>query len=177
MYEGKEPCQGCGKTGLEQHRSIRTKLCPSCAEILKRGKQVNVETERKYVRFFQHFYGFKNETVRQLSYDLLDAYNNQFAVLINQKECLKYSMGSNGQSYTIPASLYDSIKNILNNLENTLDDIKNREQRVKELAIQAIADEKNEIFNEGVEMGRNLLMQLNAGSITIDQFNEPIKKY
>jgi hypothetical protein len=39
---------------------------------------------------------------------------------------------------------------------------------------QAVAAERTEIFNQGIEKGRNLLMQLESGGITMEDFYKNI---
>ena len=55
--------------------------------------------------------------------------------------------------------------------------LKYEKNHYKEELQEEFAKQKDEIFNEGVKHGRNLLMQLNNGEITPNQFIEPVKKY
>ena len=40
LYEGKEPCPGCGRTGIEVPRTYKSGLCYDCEQNLKLGKQI-----------------------------------------------------------------------------------------------------------------------------------------
>lgn len=54
MYQGKEICQGCGKTGKEQWRSSKNELCRSCKNQLEAGKQAIQQAQQiseEYIRF------------------------------------------------------------------------------------------------------------------------------
>ena len=40
IYKGKEPCQGCGKTGKQVPRTSKDSLCDDCKKHLLLGKRV-----------------------------------------------------------------------------------------------------------------------------------------
>lgn len=54
---------------------------------------------------------------------------------------------------------------------------KGMEQEIRSKVHQAVVGEKNKIYNEGVDHGRNLLIQLNEGDITMKTFSQEIKKW
>ncbi|MDO4801928.1 MAG: hypothetical protein Q4A15_07150, partial [Prevotellaceae bacterium] len=51
------------------------------------------------------------------------------------------------------------------------------EEELEKKKQDELREEKNKIFNEGVEYGRNLLFQLNRGEITAEDINKEIKMF
>lgn len=48
LYEGKEPCPGCGRTGIQVPRTYKSGLCYDCEQNLKLGKQIVNYYGREY---------------------------------------------------------------------------------------------------------------------------------
>ena len=55
--------------------------------------------------------------------------------------------------------------------------VRREENEYRERLQEEFNEQKNDIYNKGVEHGRNLLFQLNNGEISLDDFSKRIKKY
>lgn len=181
-YEGKEPCQGCGKPGSEMSRAKKDSLCSICRKMLERGKAVTnmEEIDESYIQIFQHHHAFHGDETNRLCHEILSIFHNgniQNAPYWDHNRTLKEAWGSNGKHYTIPKKLFEPLKTFFANLEKTFDQIGEKEKAIPENARKAVAKEKNKIFNEGVQKGRDLLVALNAGKITLAEFEKDIQKY
>lgn len=177
MYKGKEPCQGCGKTGREVSRYSKNQLCPPCMDSLKLGRVREYEEKFQYVSLNQHYFAFHtpkteinlNTTVHKFLKSL-----DTGERMGKYVEDIKYSWGSNREAFSIPKPLYEPLKQFFNEMEAYLreyaDKVEAESSKFYYDRKKILQEERDKIYNEGVEMGRNLLMQLESGGLSMEDF-------
>lgn len=77
----------------------------------------------------------------------------------------------------LPDITVNAAKEFTDTVRQVCDDLNDKERNYKEELEKQLNNERNDIYNEGVAHGRNLLIQLNNGEITAEQINNRIKKY
>ncbi len=187
MYEGSAPCPGCGCTGSDKPRRKKDGLCSDCEEALGIGK--SIVKERNLDR---NYYRLEELTIGELTWYRIPISEVDKALRLLlasfSRFDIKYAYGRGElvgradactarDSYVMPRVVFDAAKELCASLRNACQQLKeDRNNYQKELDAK-LAEQKNDIFNEGVESGRNLLFQLNNGDITLDDFSKRIKKY
>jgi len=169
-YFGKEPCHGCGKTGAENSRFNKNRLCEDCNELLKLGKSITIDQAVSYVEFFQHFFAYEDEL--KIVHDFLSAVHNEYALKIRKVDSMKMTSGNNGHFYKIDERFYEPLKKLFDDLDNLVSGLNKEKEKIPGIIKKQIANERDEIFNAGITKGRNLLLQLNAGEITLSDLEE-----
>ena len=179
MYKGKEPCQGCQKTGEEVNRQDKNSLCRVCKDYLRVGKTIENKAafDNSYINVFQHWHAFRVPELGVFAHEILEALDNPNAEAIGFPENIKHEFGSNGKYYKVPSNCFEAIKKFFLTIEKKTLELKDELDNLPKKAQEAIRAEKNKIFNEGLEEGKNLLFSLNAVSITLDEFNQKINKF
>jgi len=178
MYKGKEVCQGCQKTGIEAPRWDKERLCNSCQSILEIGKAEKHEKETEYTHIFQHYHAFRNEMIGKLAIEIIGALNNPTAkTTTTEQGGFKYSSGSNGIRACIPSNTFEPLKKFFNEAEELFNNHRKEVDGLPKIIEERLSEERNRIYNEGIEAGRDLLNQLNRGEVTIDDFNKTVIKY
>lgn len=182
MYKGKEPCQGCGKPGNEKHRMYKDRLCSSCQQVLDKFKTSEIEaTTMTYVRVTQPRWGVfdissrggKNLSLSNMFVDsVLRGFNNENAPVDSGIKRLGSLSGGACQAYRIPEIVYKALVKSVAVIEEAVKEIREQQDAAFIAANTQLKKERERIYNEGVAKGRNLLMQLNSGEITIDDFNK-----
>lgn len=172
-YNGKELCQGCKQPGFDKPRDSKDDLCRHCKESLAKGMAISGKIEG-YCFFFQHYHAYHKD-ISFLLHDILACLHNEHVHDHESRDSMKSAWGSNGKFYTIPCALYGPIKNKFDALDALCRELDTIPEKTK----AAANAERTKIYNEGVEMGRNLLMQLESGGLTMDDFakNIPYHKY
>lgn len=179
-YFGKQPCHGCGKSGKESPRKDRNSLCYDCMRQLERGRRAEIEESScKYVFISQHVCAFRTDWLNTKVHEFLESVNNEHVDLRDTigSDSLRVHFGDNKKYYKIDARLVDPLKNLFNDFNDKVVEIEEKENNMKEEAIRKANMERDRIFNEGVEYGKNLLFQLNRGEITANDFNKDVVKY
>ena len=171
MYTGKEKCQGCGKSGTESPRLEKDHLCHTCEDLLNLGKAKDVELTKEYKAVKQHLHAYTAE-LNPIVHEILDALNNPTAKRISFPEDLYYSSGDNCRYYKIETKLFEPLRKLFGDLEKLYRNIKVQREQIPIDARLEVDLYKHEIYNQGVAHGRNLLIQLNNGEITADQFTK-----
>ena len=181
MYTGKEICQGCKKTGREEKRFHKNDLCEPCKSVLKKGNSIEFENNIEYTQVKDWYNGFNSIDFEDNS---LDTLANRFFESLNNKytkplsyESTKRSQPHGSVSYNIPKDIFEHLNNFLNQLNIKISEINKIKEDSKEYARNAVREEKNKIYNEGVEKGRELLFSLNNGSITMEDFDKRISRF
>lgn len=191
MYEGKEPCPGCGRSGAEVARSKKQELCYDCQQKLRLGDSLAKERglERNYYRMDE--LTTANMTwyvvsIKEIDQPLRKLFKTLSQFNINQV-CANYSsssfLGGDGSSVTahdtfvLPKITVEAAKELCEAIKEVSWKLRREEREYKERLDKELAEQKNEIYNEGVEYGRNLLFQLNNGEICIGDFTKRIKKF
>lgn len=180
-YTGKEPCQGCGLSVVNKPREVKNELCEECKKVLKIGRRVEVENLIEYVTVKDWHSGhssidFNDTSLDVLANALLESLHNPNASSKTQIAFMR-SQYLGASWYNIPVKVSESLKNFLGALDNKIQEIRRLKNDAELNARNAVANEKNTIYNAGVEEGKNLLIQLNNGSLSIDDFNKKLKKY
>lgn len=190
-YNGQAPCPGCGRTGEQVARKAKDALCHDCEEQLRIGRAIarDRQLERNYYRLDDliiakmTWYTIQVEEIdkklRNLlrTFSVFDARNASY--IPSHEACLagRIEAVTAHDCFVLPRVTLDAAKELCGALKDACWDLKKqRENYRKELDAQ-LADQKNEIFNQGVARGRNLLLQLNRGEISIDTFQAVVKQY
>lgn len=190
-YEGSAPCLGCGRTGEQVARSAKDALCRDCQEQLRIGRAISQERQLE-----RHYYKMDDLIVAELTwytipvaeidkklrnllrtFSVFDSRNANYAS--GNERCLagRLEATTARDAFVLPRVTLDAAKELCGALKDACWDLKEqRENYRKELDAQ-LADQKNEIFNQGVARGRNLLLQLNSGEITLQEFQAVQKKF
>lgn len=176
MYQGKEICQGCSKSGAEAPRYSKDELCQSCKESIRLGRAKEIEMKEEYTDVSSWSTSltsldFGDRILPNLLSGLLDGLHNPYAQStqkLHQPFNPHNSYGSNW--HTIPTRVVEPMKEFFEKIQAVIKDIKQEKDNIPQVAREAVQDEKDRIYNEGVEVGRNLLFQLNQGEITETDF-------
>lgn len=191
MYQGNQPCPGCGKTGHENPRPLKDGLCYDCQKQLEIGRAISRERklERNYYKMddlsvcHMTWYTIRDPQIEKALCNLLKTFSAFDQSRISD-ECRDHGIltgridaCTGRHSFVLPKVTFEAAQELCNTINEAARELNQaREDYRKELEAE-LSEKKNEIYNEGVEHGRNLLLQLNAGKITLDQFHESIKKY
>ena len=192
MYKGKEKCAGCGKTGEEVWRFSKNSLCHNCQDTLNIGRALVREKnlDRKNYNMdelmtaFMTWYAVPVPEIDAALRELLRTFSQfdtrysggisalQTKFLAGQAGC-----GTSHDNFCLPVCMFEAAKKLCKTIEEAAYRLKYETNHYEEKLEEEFAKQKDEIFNEGVKHGRNLLMQLNNNEITPNQFIEPVKKY
>jgi hypothetical protein len=175
MYEGKEICQGCQKPGTEKPRQHRHGLCSGCNKTLRAGAEVlAIEKSDKAPRIMvrQHFHAFKSKSANDVAFALLSALNEPNAPYM-RADTLKYTFGTN-QFYIVREDVFEALKPVMLKIDEELYKHEMEMCNMSYTVRDAVAAEKERIYNEGVQHGRNLLMQLNSGTLTLSDLDKNV---
>ena len=192
MYKGKEKCAGCGRTGEEKWRFSKDSLCHDCQDTLNIGRALVREKnlDRKNYNMdelmtaFMTWYAVPVPEIDAALRELLRTFSQfdtrysggvsavQTKYLAGQAGC-----GTSHDNFCLPTCTFEAARNLCKIIEKTSLDLKRDREHYKEELQEELAKQKDEIFNEGVKHGRNLLMQLNNNEITPEQFIAQVKKY
>ena len=170
MYTGKEKCQGCGKSGAENPRWEKDNLCESCKSLLNLGKAKDVELTKEYKDIRQHLHAYSTNELNSIVHEILGALNNPTVGRTAVPEALFYSSGDNVRYYHIEAKLFEPLRKLFGDLNTLYRDVKKQQESIPADVRLETDMYKNEIYNQGVARGRNLLIQLNSGGITPEDF-------
>ena len=191
MYKGKEKCVGCGRTGEERWRVSKDSLCHECQDALAIGKALIEERglQRGFYKMddlmsaFMTWYAIPVPEIDAALRELLrtfSQFDSKYAVsnavqdnyLAGQAGC-----GTSHDKFCLPRCTFDAAKKLCQIIKEASWNLKkDRENYRKELQ-EELDKQKDEIYNEGVKHGRNLLFQLNNNEITPNEFIAPIKKF
>ena len=186
LYKGKQKCAGCGRTGEECPRFEKDGLCHDCAEKLRLGREVAAQlaTEYSEVRFPElstiHMtwyeipfiqYAFKNFINRMTEFSTKFASKYGKTALddfvLGRADC-----GTWYDTFVVPTEAVEPLKELCHALQDKMLEVKLKEDNMHRDLMKELDMEREEIYNEGVKRGRNLLAQLNSGEITVRELNE-----
>ena len=156
-YTGDTPCAGCKKLGA---RESKNSVCDQCQKEIEIGRAVAVE--RAYVPIFQHHHAFRSDAVNTLIHKLLTAINNPTAP-------------KTGKWYVIPDSALIHLQEFAKDMDQQIMAIQDRIKSIPAMREEAIREERDRIYNEGVRAGQNLLFQLESGEIIMDDFAKNLR--
>lgn len=193
-YEGKQPCAGCGRTGEEVPRDKKDGLCRECAEAIKLGRMMIQERDlkRTYYRIDEFmsthmtWYTIPVPEIDRAVRNLL----RQFSQFDNNHVCGKHekakdydticgslNAGTARDTFILPVAVYEAAKELCTTVLEAAKRLKQEKENYRKELDEELAAQKNEIYNEGVAHGRNILNQLNSGEITAKDIDAFIKKF
>lgn len=180
MYQGKQPCAGCGRPGSQIARWSKDALCPECADLLQKGKVLSLEP-REYCRVNLTWYSFYHHPLNNLVNDFMNAISLPEAKHLNAPMGIIYlghiDAVTASSRYFVPKFVADALKNLIEGIQQEGRMLANKEAEIPKMAKEEVAKEKQKYFEEGLMRGRNMLAQLNRGEITLDQFEAIPKPY
>lgn len=176
MYEGKEICQGCKKSGEQVPRYTKNELCVPCQSTLEAGKAINFENTTEYTQvrdWVNGFYSidFQDRSLDTLANALFKSLNNEYAKFSNRVETQR-SQHQGAVFYNIPTNVVAPLTDFLKAMHFKLKDIREIKEKAEEQARNAVSVERDRIYNAGIAAGKNLLIQLNAGEITLGELDK-----
>lgn len=192
MYEGVVPCPGCGKPGSEKPRNSKEGLCYDCANAIRLGYNLidRLNLKNTYYLVPDHskmnltWYTIRIKTIERSLVTLLNSFSEYHQRYIKDwGSGLDNYLCNSGDSLTtyhcilLPDPTVNAAKEFTETVRQVCDDLCFKESNLKQDLELQLNNERNDIYNEGVAHGRNLLMQLNNGEITAEQINKRIKKY
>lgn len=190
-YTGPAPCPGCGRTGEQVARKAKDALCHDCEEQLRIGRAIAQERQLE-----RNYYKMEDLIVAELTWytipvaeidkklrNLLrtfSVFDSRNASYIPSNEgCLAGRLEATiaRDAFVLPRVTLDAAKELCGALKDACWDLKEQRRNYQKELDAQLANEKNEIFNQGVAQGRNLLLQLNRGQISLQDFQAVQKKY
>src|SRR3990172_275483 len=124
------------------------------------------------VRALHDWIGTKGDIREHETYRVLEERNENGLQLLTVDcthglrviENIKNSWGNNGKYYKIPAAAFEPLQEFFLAMDRAAEDMS--PDNIEKAVGDATRKERNKIYNEGVEHGRNLLFALNDGTIT-----------
>ncbi len=176
MYQGKEICQGCSRPGTEKPRYSKDELCQDCKESIKLGRAKEVELNEKYTSVSSwptNLPGidFSDRTLSNLLSGLLKGLHNPYVNATNNLFQPFNPHNIHGhENHKIPTRVVEPMTEFFDKIQTVIMEIREEKKGLPKMAQEAVQEEKDRIYNEGIEAGRNLLFQLNQGAITETDF-------
>lgn len=196
MYEGKEPCPGCGRSGEDNPRSGKNELCYDCKEALRIGKAL--VRERNLER---NWYKLDELMIAEMTWytiPLGDISNAVCHLLMTFSQFDSRNVPRKGNpsdyqlagqasattarnTFVLPEVTFEAAKKLCGMLKEACWKLRREQEDYQRQLDQQnreyLNSEKNRIYNEGVSYGRNLLTQLNNGEIGVNEFEKFVEKY
>lgn len=191
VYKGSAPCPGCGRSGTEVPRLSKDGLCLECTEHLNIGRQFCKEKDLERHHYviddlttgFMTWYQVRNKEIDGCLRELLKTFS-QFDSRYAGGYCRQESMlagyagsGTSHDVFVLPMVTLEAAKKLCHAIEDAVGELNRERDSYRKELDEQLRQQKNDIFNEGVAYGRNLLFQLNNGEITADEINKRINKY
>ena len=190
-YEGKEPCPGCGRTGEQVARDSRNGLCYDCQKKLRLGESLVKERgmERNYYKMddlvaanMTWYVVSIREIDRALRrlFSTLSQFNLDQAIWLSGIDSY---LGHQADAVTahdtfiMPRVTFEAAQELCDAIKEVSQKLRKEECEYRKRLEKEVAEMKNDIYNDGVEHGRNLLFQLNNGEISLEDFSKRIKKF
>lgn len=177
MYKGKEVCQGCKTPGAIKHRFSKTDLCRDCKSLLKLGKGELKAKELDYVTFRFVWYYFRDKALDSLVRDFFKSLHNPDVETYEKVTGFEGSGTTHHELYTVPRQSYEGMREFALKMRDYVDDLTKRENAIEPNAEKLIQQKFDEVYNKGIERGRNLLLSLAANDVTISDLTEKAESY
>lgn len=185
MYHGTEPCAGCGKTGKEVPRMNKNEMCRGCKDIYNLGKELKKDFRPKdYAAAIVTWYKLqyfnadrRGDLIEDGFVELLKVLQCKNVPYSEQIDLTKREATTHADWYIVRKEVAKALKKITSALEAQQADYSDAMKEVEKMKIKVANEERNKLFNEGVEHGKKMLFHLNDGSMSMEDFNKPITKY
>lgn len=191
LYKGTAPCPGCGRTGEEKTRSSKESLCNDCMDTLKIGRAIVKERnlDRKYFLMddltlgYMVWYQIRDKDIDKSLRELLRTFSQfdcRYAEGYRQQNYMlagRAGSGTSSDCFVLPTVTFEAAKKLCHAIEDAVGELNRERDNYKDELEKKLNEERNRIYNDGVAHGRNLLMQLNSGEISVNDFEKPVKKY
>lgn len=189
-YTGKVPCPGCGRTGEEHARDSKDGLCRDCQAELEIGRALCKERDLKRNWYKMDelcggrltFHSIHNSELHARLKTLLGTFSEFQLANVGKWFDISRSEATSGKDlFVLPEKTADAAKELTESLYKIAweldEDKRTCQEKLKKEAAAELAEQKNQIYNEGIAYGRNLLMQLNNNEISADEFTRPVKRF
>lgn len=187
IYEGSEPCPGCGTPGTRKPRIAKNQLCEDCAKALEIGKAIVKERnlDRNWYRLDDittahiTWYAVPIKEIEVALKALLETFSqfdSRYASY-NNKYFGRMEPLTGHHDFVLPAVTYEAAKALTEKIIDFCWQLRREKEDMKKELEAELNTERNRIYNEGIAYGRNLLAQLNLGEITLSDFEATVKKY
>ena len=190
-YTGPAPCPGCGRSGENTSRISKDALCSDCEAQLRIGRAITQERqlERNYYRLDDlviaqmTWYTIPVKNISCKVIDLLrtfSSFDSRYASWMPSRDAQLAGEASGTtahDTFVLPRITFEAAKELCQALKDACWDLETQRRNYRKELDVKLANEKNEIYNQGVAYGRNLLQQLNRGEISLQDFQAFQKKY
>lgn len=187
IYEGPEPCPGCGTPGTRRARLAKNQLCEDCKKALEIGATIVKERglERNFYRMddltMAHITWYK-VPIKEIEWALkglletFSQFDSRYADW-NREYFGQMDPLTGHHDFVLPKVTYDAAKVLTEKIMDFCWQLRREKEEYKKQLEAEVNEERNRIYNEGVAYGRNLLTQLNRGEIALSDFEATVKKY
>lgn len=184
-YTGPAPCAGCSIPGTEVPRTGKDNLCQKCKELLILGRELQKDfKEKDYMMACVTWYKLEFYNSKHGGSDIDSAFHKIFRLLHrrgldyhNSINLTKIEATTHHENYVMRTEYANAFKELIDALATQQNMLRDEFKEVEKLKEQVVKKERNKIYNQGLKDGRNLLLQLNKGQITLEDFEKDIIKY
>jgi hypothetical protein len=178
-YKGKEPCQGCGMPGSQVQRYDKNSLCLHCESARKRGLSRDQEDKLTYKSLVIHVHAWRDNEIGDKIVAMLRQMHNEHAECHGSDHVFDGTgyQGSNVWRFSVDARIVPAVREILKIVNTRWYEMKKETEDLPKQAADLANQERTKIFNEGVQHGKQLLVQLNSGHLSLSDFEKDIKSY
>lgn len=185
-YKGPKPCAACGISGIEKSRSSADSICHDCTDFIKLGKGVKLQTDKFVV------VNVRGYSAKRFVYTPQDD---------NGNSDYKRNKTTENPPYLSDLNKKGSSEHLLQGMRHLLQSL-NEGEKSKIVATMymddsgfgnalylkenvaigfmefytAFAEYARRLKQESFEEGTKLLVGLNNGTISLERFNETLKK-
>ncbi len=191
MYQGDKPCPGCGRTGKEHPRMQKDGLCLECREKWQLGdtftKERNLEREScnlgELMNVYVQWYSIPVSKIDWALRRLLKTFSQFDSKYVCGCQTAKNTIlgcadsGTSSEVYVLPKVTFETAKELCKVICEEVWALKRERENLEKEMQKRLNKERNDIYNEGVAYGRDLLRQLNNGEITLDDLNKRFERY
>ena len=186
LYKGKQKCAGCGRIGAEYPRFEKDGLCHDCLEKMQLGREVAAQLATEYsevtfpelstVHMTWHEIPFIQDAFKKFI-NRMTEFSTKFASKYGKTALDDFVLGRADcgtwyDTFVVPTEAVEPLKELCHALQDKMWEVKLKEDNMRRDLMKELDKEREDIYNEGVKRGRNLLAQLNSGEITVQELNE-----